>query len=226
MLDAGDSIHLKGLEGDDYWLLFKRHAFRSACADDYPELQVIGRQIAKRLKGSPLGAKLPESATPPAAMLCVLRHSRITMASIMSCTDMIHELAQSVSKEECFRIESDNVRRIPSTVRHLSIDTDALLQLTSICDLKNLRTLVIFSYRHSIGSDVFKQLRSIRVLDLTRCEMEQLPKAAGELIHLRYLAFADTLKAVPSSFYRLYYLQVLDVSRSGCPLGLLKVWTS
>nr|CAD1831209.1 unnamed protein product [Ananas comosus var. bracteatus] len=132
--------------------------------------------------------------------------------------DMIHELAQSVSKEECFRIERNNVQRIPSTVRHLSINTDALLQLTSICDLKNLRTLVIFSYNHSIGSDVFKQLRSIRVLDLTRCKMEQLPKAAGELIHLRYLAFADTLKAVPPSFYRLYYLQVLDVSRSSLPI--------
>ncbi|XP_020109056.1 putative disease resistance protein RGA3 isoform X1 [Ananas comosus] len=302
MLGAGDSIHLKGLEGDDYWLLFKRHAFRSACADDYPELQVVGRQIAKRLKGSPLGAKvvggmlnaemnvekwknvlrsnvwngimpvlkLSYRNLPPHLQQCfaycgifpkdwriepdklvymwmaqgLLRPQegrsmrmedigRIYFDDLSSRSffqtlehhnreyyvmhDMIHELAQSVSKEECFRIESDNVRRIPSTVRHLSIDTNALLQLTSICDLKNLRTLVIFSYNHSIGSDVFKQLRSIRVLDLTGCEMEQLPKAAGELIHLRYLSFAETLKTVPSSFYQLYNLQVLDVSRSCLP---------
>nr|CAD1831359.1 unnamed protein product [Ananas comosus var. bracteatus] len=62
-----------------------------------------------------------------------------------------------------------------------------------------------------------KSLRSIRVLDLTECKMEQLPKAAGKLIHLRYLAFAETPKTAPSSIYRLYYLQVLDVSRSRLP---------
>ncbi|XP_020114698.1 putative disease resistance protein RGA3 isoform X1 [Ananas comosus] len=302
MLDAGDSIHLKGLEGDDYWLLFKRHAFRSACADDYPELQEVGWEIAKRLKGSPLGAKvvggmlnadmnvekwknvlrsnvwngimpvlnLSYQNLPPHLQPCFAYSSifpedwriepdklvymwmaqgllrpqegrsmrmedigRIYFDDLLSRSffqklkdhngnyyvmhDMIHELAQSVSKEECFRIESDNVREIPSTVRHLSINTDALLQLTSICDLKNLRTLVFFSYNHSIGSDVFKQLRSIRVLDLTECKMEQLPKAAGKLIHLRYLAFAETPKTAPSSIYRLYYLQVLDVSRSRLP---------
>nr|CAD1838989.1 unnamed protein product [Ananas comosus var. bracteatus] len=127
--------------------------------------------------------------------------------------DMIHDLAQSVSKEECFRIEGSNAQKIPSTVRHLSINTDVLTQLEKVCELKNLRTLAFFCYDHFVPSHVFKELRSIRVLDLTGCDMERLPKTVGRLIHLRYLALCSTLATLPSSLCRLYNLQVLNTSK-------------
>ncbi|XP_020088414.1 disease resistance protein RGA2-like [Ananas comosus] len=214
MLDAENSIHLKGLGEDDFWLLFKKHAFGSAQHNENSELQEVGKQIVEKLQGSPLGAKVvggilntemsvenwkrvlrsptwdgimpvlrlsyrnlpshlqrcfaycsifpkdwkfepdsliymwmgqgflrPEEGSNTRmeevgriyffdllarSFFQILEHNYTTYYVMH---DMIHDLAQSVSKEECFRIEGSNEQKIPSTVRHLSINTDVLTQL-------------------------------------------------------------------------------------------------
>ncbi|CAL9765224.1 unnamed protein product [Musa acuminata subsp. burmannicoides] len=50
-------ISLDGLEDDAYWELFKNCAFGSVNPQEHLELEVIGRKIAGKLKGSPLAAK-------------------------------------------------------------------------------------------------------------------------------------------------------------------------
>ncbi|WOL19225.1 disease resistance protein RGA3 [Canna indica] len=298
MLDSNNLVYLKGLEDDECWLLFKKHAFGIENPDAYPELQKIGRQIARMLKGSPLGAKvvgamlnselnvqkwknvletdiydgvmpvlrLSYRNLPSHLQRCFaycsifpkdwkfvpdklvflwmaqgfIQHKhgdftkmedvgRIYFNDLLSRSffqtvsqgdrtfylmhDLMNDLARKVSKDECFRIEGELSRKIPPTIRHLSINTDVLPQLASICELKNLRTLVFFGSDHIVPNDVFKELSSIRVLDLTGCGMEHLPESFGSSIHLRYLAFCESLITLPASLCRLHHLQVIDASK-------------
>ncbi|XP_039145511.1 putative disease resistance protein RGA4 [Dioscorea cayenensis subsp. rotundata] len=55
--DEKNKIVLQGLEDDDFWEFFVCCAFGGSEADERQSLQIIGRQIVKKLKGSPLAAK-------------------------------------------------------------------------------------------------------------------------------------------------------------------------
>ncbi|EHA8590141.1 putative disease resistance protein RGA3 [Cocos nucifera] len=298
MLGAVNSIYLKGLRDDDYWLLFQKHAFGCENPDNHLELLRIGTQIAERLNGSPLAAKvvggmlnaeldvgkwknvlksdiwdgimpvlrLSYQNLPAHLQRCFAYCSifpkdwkfepdrlvymwmaqdfiqpqswnsariedigRVYFNDLLSRSffqtleqdghkyymmhDLMSDLAQTVSKDECFRIEGDMITKIPSTICHLSINTENVPQLTSICQLNKLRTLVFFCNDHTIHHNLLKELKSIRVLDLTGCDMEKLPEAIDHLIHLRYLALCDTLGTLPASVCKLYHLQVLSTSR-------------
>lgn len=48
---------LQQLSDDDSWSVFKSHAFRDGDCSTYPQLEVIGRKIVKKLKGLPLASK-------------------------------------------------------------------------------------------------------------------------------------------------------------------------
>ncbi|XP_068343347.1 putative disease resistance RPP13-like protein 1 [Pyrus communis] len=51
-------IHsLKQLSHDDCWLLLAKHAFRNENASAHPDLEEIGKKIARKCKGLPLAAK-------------------------------------------------------------------------------------------------------------------------------------------------------------------------
>ncbi|WVZ79388.1 hypothetical protein U9M48_026968 [Paspalum notatum var. saurae] len=51
-------LRLGGLDRDNYWLLFRNYAFGDKYPVQFPELKEIGIQIAKRLNGLPLAAKI------------------------------------------------------------------------------------------------------------------------------------------------------------------------
>ncbi|KAJ3670200.1 hypothetical protein LUZ60_010524 [Juncus effusus] len=51
-------IELSGFHKEEYWFFFKEFAFGSANSADHPKLIIIGREIAKRMQGSPLAAKI------------------------------------------------------------------------------------------------------------------------------------------------------------------------
>ncbi|XP_062229274.1 disease resistance protein RGA2-like isoform X2 [Phragmites australis] len=51
-------LRLGGLDKDDYWLLFRSCAFCDKYPGQFPELKEIGIQIAQRLNGLPLAAKI------------------------------------------------------------------------------------------------------------------------------------------------------------------------
>ncbi|XP_072970667.1 putative disease resistance RPP13-like protein 1 [Typha angustifolia] len=131
--------------------------------------------------------------------------------------DLMHDLARTVSTNECIRIESPITRSIPPTIRHLSVTSDSLAQLTNQCRLERLRTLLIiksssFTLDH-LQEDLFAELKSIRALDLTGCSITALPENIGHLMHLRYLALCDTLKELPKSLSKLLHLQVLNLPK-------------
>jgi hypothetical protein len=57
VLNATNVVPLNGVRSCDYWLLFKEVALGAETVDFPPYLQEIGREICKKLKGSPLAAK-------------------------------------------------------------------------------------------------------------------------------------------------------------------------
>jgi hypothetical protein len=127
--------------------------------------------------------------------------------------DLLHDLAESLSKEDCFRLEDDKVTEIPCTVRHLSVGVESMKQHKhSICKLHNLRTLICIDPLTDDVSDIFhhvlQNLKKLRVLYLCFYNSSKLPESVGELKHLRYLNLIRTsISELPESVCALYHLQ-------------------
>ncbi|KAL6602695.1 hypothetical protein ACP70R_043056 [Stipagrostis hirtigluma subsp. patula] len=112
--------------------------------------------------------------------------------------DLLHDLAESLSREDCFRLEDDKETEIPSSVRHLSVGIESLKKHKDIiCKLHHLRT----------------NLKKLRVLYLSCYNSSKLPESVGQLKHLRYLNLVETLiSELPGSLGTLYHLQLLQLN--------------
>lgn len=145
--------------------------------------------------------------------------------------DLVHDLAQMVSRCDCARVVGDMSKRIPATVRHVSVSSNSLPQLKKHCDLRRLRTLVVFKDSSmtsiAIPNEFLAELKNVRTLDLTGCLISELPEAIGHLIHLRYLALPGTIKMLPESVSMLLHLQTLDIPKKcqldGFPKGMYQL---
>uniref|UniRef100_A0ACD5VWK1 Uncharacterized protein n=1 Tax=Avena sativa TaxID=4498 RepID=A0ACD5VWK1_AVESA len=132
--------------------------------------------------------------------------------------DLLHDLAESLSKEDCFRLEDDKVTEIPCTVRHLSVRVESMTQHKhSICKLHNLRTVICIDPLTDDVTDMFHQvmqnLKKLRVLYLCFYNSSKLPESVSELKHLRYLNLVNTsIAELPGSLCALYHLQLLHLN--------------
>nr|UBY07164.1 NBS-LRR disease resistance protein [Dasypyrum villosum] len=132
--------------------------------------------------------------------------------------DLIHDLAESLSKEHCFRLEDEKVADIPCTVRHLSVRVESMIQhKQSICK-QHLRTIICIDPVKDDVSDVFTQIlrnSKLRVLYLSFYNSSKLPESVDKLKHLRYLNIIDTsISELPRSLCTLYHLQFLKFSHN------------
>ncbi|XP_073000203.1 putative disease resistance protein RGA3 isoform X2 [Typha latifolia] len=131
--------------------------------------------------------------------------------------DLFHDLAENISKEDFFRIEDDQVKGIPPTIRHLYISDGSLWKNNTSFNIpKNLQTLIIIvgdSVTSSVIDHLFtatEKYQKLRVLDLSGLSMETLPKSIGDLKHLRYLDLQWTgVAELPVGLGKLYQLQIL-----------------
>ncbi|KAF7105341.1 hypothetical protein CFC21_106162 [Triticum aestivum] len=132
--------------------------------------------------------------------------------------DLVHDLAESLSKEVCFRLEDDKMAMLPHTGRHLSVSVKSLKQHQhSICRLHHLRSFVCIEPLIDDARDIFQQvlqnLKKLRVLILAFYNSSNLPESIGELKHLRYLNLERTsISELPGSLCALYHLQLLHFS--------------
>ncbi|KAJ0974660.1 hypothetical protein J5N97_016625 [Dioscorea zingiberensis] len=130
--------------------------------------------------------------------------------------DAIHVLAQSISIEECVRVE-DGLQTISSKkARHLSFSCSNSMDTSfeQFYGFKRLRTLLLLQGYKSrtcvVPDDLFLKLKFLRVLDLHRRDIDKLPQSIGNLQLLRYLSLSGIgIKMLPSSICRLYNLQTL-----------------
>nr|ADM24944.1 Rp1-like protein [Brachypodium distachyon]ADM24948.1 Rp1-like protein [Brachypodium distachyon] len=134
--------------------------------------------------------------------------------------DLLHDLAEFLSKEGCFRLEDDKVTEIPCTVRHLSVRVESMKRHKhNICKLHHLRTVICIDPLTDDVSDIFHQvlqnLKKLRVLCLCFYNSSKLPESVGELKHLRYLNLIKTsITELPGSLCALYHLQLLQLNHN------------
>ncbi|CAL5086374.1 unnamed protein product [Urochloa decumbens] len=146
--------------------------------------------------------------------------------------DLIHDMAKSVSVDECFSIQElcylQNRRRMPHTVRHMSIhethsesfrahlvNPEQALKRIDIRHLSKLHSLRI-GPRFCNEITWFNQLSNILYLNLEGCNFIKLPESIWELNSLRYLDISHCyVQELPKKFWCLYNLQVLDARSCG-----------
>ncbi|MQM09109.1 hypothetical protein Taro_041970 [Colocasia esculenta] len=133
--------------------------------------------------------------------------------------DLIHDLAQYVSKDDCFRLEDQKLVEIPDTVRHVSVNVsrgDQIDIINKLCCYEKLRTLRFTLWcRLDLNTNnvdqLFLKLKMLRVLELRY--RGNLPGSIGDLKHLRYIDLQCNigLQNLPESLGNLYNLQVLSL---------------
>ncbi|XP_064948164.1 putative disease resistance protein RGA3 [Musa acuminata AAA Group] len=135
--------------------------------------------------------------------------------------DLLRSLAQSlIQGEGVYASDLQSLNSDPLTkLRRLSTSNiGERIQLPDrIVEEKCLRSLLIFDSprARTIGDDLFKMLRKLRVLLLNDTSIESLPESIGELSHLRHLDLDRTkIRGIPESVGGLGNLQTLSVS--GC----------
>ncbi|XP_068646249.1 disease resistance protein RGA2-like [Aristolochia californica] len=150
--------------------------------------------------------------------------------------DLIHDLAEFISTEECIRMEEGTSLTVPETsqkstsllipqmarfssfVCHNMLTT---VDLGGLCSNKSLRTFLfvgLFPYKphkqvlSKANIDLVLQLKCLRVLKLEHSALEELPDSIGSLKFLKLIDLSNTeVRKLPPSICTLYNLQRLKL---------------
>ncbi|GLT44772.1 hypothetical protein SLA2020_186490 [Shorea laevis] len=141
---------------------------------------------------------------------------RDSYGNIIACKmhDLVHDLAQFVSKSQTLILEDGSGRNILASIRHLNVISDKVTAATRFGDaIKKLRTL--FSQ-----VDVFRSmstsLRNVRALSFCNANIDELPAFLGKMKHLRFLDVSETkIKELPKFITKLYHLQTFRFMNCG-----------
>nr|GMD06382.1 putative disease resistance protein RGA3 [Ipomoea batatas] len=152
-------------------------------------------------------------------------------STIISCKmhDIVHGFAQFLTRNECYSIDQHKDKVGIKNLRHLSWqETGRNMNLTSsICDIGKLRSFFAECLSpEQLTHDLFNGLKSVRVLRLHGCGLQELPKKIGKLLHLRLpegignlrkLRYIDLswskVEELPDAIPSLSNLQTLDLER-------------
>ncbi|XP_022764209.1 putative disease resistance RPP13-like protein 1 [Durio zibethinus] len=133
--------------------------------------------------------------------------------------DLINDLAQSVAKDICFRVEDDKALNVSRHPRHLSciVGGKDRIKNFQVFKRKNLRTFLPLkmpggwmNFSNQVLSELLPEFKYLRVFSLQGFYLTEIPNIIGDLVHLRYLNFSYTLiKILPDSICKLYNLETL-----------------
>ncbi|XP_011003024.1 PREDICTED: putative disease resistance protein RGA3 [Populus euphratica] len=146
--------------------------------------------------------------------------------SIIECKmhDMVHDFAQSLTKNECFSVDIDDaaeskIDSFSRDARHSMVvfrnyDTDPLP--ATIHSFKKLRSLIVDGYPSSMNAalpNLIANLSCLRTLKLSGCGIEEVPSNIGKLIHLRHVDLSgNKIRELPEEMCELYNMLTLNVS--------------
>uniref|UniRef100_A0A3N7H7M4 NB-ARC domain-containing protein n=2 Tax=Populus trichocarpa TaxID=3694 RepID=A0A3N7H7M4_POPTR len=146
--------------------------------------------------------------------------------SIYACKmhDMVHDFAQSLTKNECFSVEIDGsteskIYSFSRDARHFMVvlrnyETDPLP--ATIHSFKKLRSLIVDGYPSLMNAalpNLIANLSCLRTLKFPRCGVEEVPSNIGKLIHLRHVDLSfNLIRELPEEMCELYNMLTLNVS--------------
>ncbi|CAL4990556.1 unnamed protein product [Urochloa decumbens] len=133
--------------------------------------------------------------------------------------DLLRQLAQHLSREECFFGDPWSLegRSTISKLRRVSVVTgNDMISLPTV-DMHKLkvRTLINFC-GNSLTAEpsIFKRIPYVRILNLSGSSVENIPDFIGSLIHLRLLNLSDTsITCLPESIGSLKNLEALELQK-------------
>ena len=127
--------------------------------------------------------------------------------------DIVHDLAQFMTRNECFAVVVDGDQGLGIdciNACHLLLTVTQDIHVT-LYNSKNMRTFLVGDSNIVVSN--LLNLTCVRELCLKCCSIKELPNEVGNLIHLRYLNFShSTLEELPETICNLCNLQTLDVS--------------
>lgn len=241
-LGATRRIPIRDLDDGAFLNLFMHYTLDFVSIDerDRGEFQMVGAEIAKKLKRSPLAARTV------GRQLCIRPNVEFWRST--RDRDLLDETMGALwwsyqhldeQVRRCFSYCSIFPRRrwldpeylvrlwegeFPQDVRHLWVENCKLdLIAHKITRLKKLRTLIISAGENdtpveekALLENIFTGVTTLRVLQITPWTAGTLsfPASVGRLKHLRYLSvgrhIGGTKVILPSTVLGLYHLQLLD----------------
>ncbi|KAH0463426.1 hypothetical protein IEQ34_008008 [Dendrobium chrysotoxum] len=137
--------------------------------------------------------------------------------------DLIHESVSKFFAQKCDEVVDDEKSslKISETIRHLSVLNANLDILRKIEKFKYLHSLILF-YKASDKIicnaliEIFKALRSLRLVYLYAPDLIMILEEIENLIHLRYLKIVGySFTILPRSLSNLYHLQYIIYNSPG-----------
>ncbi|CAL5409297.1 unnamed protein product [Camellia sinensis] len=135
--------------------------------------------------------------------------------------NLINEFAQVVARDTCFRLKYPWFGKNIKKARHSSYVQDyyeGMEKFEIVGKAMHLRTFLPFNLQYDSGCylasnvplNLLAKLRRLRVLNMSRYHITEVPYSVGNLKHLRYLDLSYTLiEQLPESLGSLYNLQTL-----------------
>ncbi|GAB4830247.1 hypothetical protein Ancab_019887 [Ancistrocladus abbreviatus] len=134
--------------------------------------------------------------------------------------DLIHDLAQFMAGDFCFRLEEEQQCKSFKRARHIAYSrgqNDGFHRFEVLSKHLSLRTFLPTGSSYwscflddRVPRDILPQLSCLRVLSLACYENVELPGAIGNLKQLRFLDLSFTkIRELPSAICTLYNLQAL-----------------
>ncbi|KAL5993705.1 hypothetical protein ACLOJK_040958, partial [Asimina triloba] len=125
--------------------------------------------------------------------------------------DLLHDLAELITKDETYVDKSEKSHQCHTNVRHASFHVNGK------SSVKMLRSLFLHEVdKIDTGLDnLFRQARFLRALVFRDAEIKTLPSTIGKLKHLRYLDLSRSwIVELPNVIGKMKYLKYLDLSNS------------
>ncbi|KAL5979933.1 hypothetical protein ACLOJK_039045 [Asimina triloba] len=125
--------------------------------------------------------------------------------------DLLHDLAELITKDETYVDKSEKSHQCHTNVRHASFHVNGK------SSVKMLRSLFLHEVdKIDTGLDnLFCQARFLRALVFRDLEIKTLPRTIGKLKHLRYLDLsASWIMELPNVIGKMKYLKYLDLHNS------------